>query len=205
MAAATKTPILYYFDLGSKGRGEVVRVFLRELGIDFEDKRYAYDETWQPLGKEFQQKGLSLTGKLPVLDIDGHILSQHIPILRYLSRSVGGYDGTSNYDKWLVDAVSDIYVDWREKWVANLSGKAPNYKSETVPYFYSIWDKLYSRNAGPYLLGNQVTYVDFAVFQALDNDEAVGAAPASVPETLKALRKAVSERPNIKEYIAARA
>jgi hypothetical protein len=41
---------------------------------------------------------------------------QHIPILRYLSRSVGGYDGTSNYDKWLVDAVSDIYVDWRVCW-----------------------------------------------------------------------------------------
>ena len=61
--------------------------------------------------------------------------------------------------------------------MANLSGEARNYKDETVPYFYSIWDNLYSRNAGPYLLGDQVTYVDFAVFQALDNDEAVGTAP----------------------------
>jgi glutathione S-transferase len=51
-------------------------VFLRELRLDFEDKRYAYDETWQGLSKEFQQKGLSLTGKLPALDIDGHILTQ---------------------------------------------------------------------------------------------------------------------------------
>jgi glutathione S-transferase len=65
----------------------------------------------------------------------------------------------------------------KAQWVANLSGGAPNYKSETVPYFYSIWDDLYSRNSGPYLLGNEVTYADFAVFQALDNDEAVGAAP----------------------------
>ena len=39
--------------------------------------------------------------------------SQHIPILRYLARSAGGYDGISNYDKFLVDAVADVYVDWR--------------------------------------------------------------------------------------------
>jgi len=203
MAAKTK-PVLYYFNLGSKGRGVVVRLFLRELRIEFEDKRYAYDETWPARGKEFQEKGLSLTRKLPVLEIDNHILSQHIPILRYLSRSVGSYDGTSNYDKWLVDAASDIYVDWRAQWVANLSGEARNYASETVPYFHSIWDNLYSRHTGPYLLGNQVTYVDFAIFQALDNDEAVGTLPASIPESLKTLRQAISQRPNVKEYIAAR-
>lgn len=38
---------------------------------------------------------------------------QHIPILRYLSRELGAYDGTTNWEKYLVDAVSDIYVDWR--------------------------------------------------------------------------------------------
>ena len=63
------------------------------------------------------------------------------------------------------------------QWVANLSANSPDYKSTTVSGFYSIWDKLYSQNGGPYVLGDQVTYADFAVFQALDNDEAVGAAP----------------------------
>jgi prostaglandin-H2 D-isomerase / glutathione transferase len=89
--------------------------------------------------------------------------------------------------------------------VANLSGKVPDYKTEVVPAFYKIFDTYYSRDtSGPYLLGDRVTYVDFAVFQALDNDTAVGAEPASVPESLKALRKAISERPNVKAYIAAR-
>ncbi|KAK5077818.1 hypothetical protein LTR70_009426 [Exophiala xenobiotica] len=86
---------------------------MTELGIDFEDKRYAYDETWQAKGKEFEEKGLSLTRKLPILEIDGHILSEHIPILRYLSRTIDAYDGVSNYDKYPVDAVSSIYIDWR--------------------------------------------------------------------------------------------
>lgn len=33
--------------------------------------------------------------------------------MRYLSRSVGAYDGTTSYEKWLVDAVADTYIDWR--------------------------------------------------------------------------------------------
>ncbi|KIW52037.1 hypothetical protein PV05_07710 [Exophiala xenobiotica] len=138
--APTKKVILHYFDLGSKGCGEVVRLILRELRINFEDKRYAYNDTWAKLSKTYQEKGLSVAGKLPVLEMDGHILSQHIPLLRYLSRSAGNYDGSSSYDNWLADAVSDIYVDWR----------------------------------------------------------------AAMPETLKALKKAISERPNVKEYIASR-
>ncbi|KIW12687.1 hypothetical protein PV08_09965 [Exophiala spinifera] len=202
--AVQPRPILHYFNLGSKGRGEVVRLFLRELGIDFEDKRYPYDDTWAAQSQVYQDQGLSITGKLPVLEIDGNILAQHIPILRYLARSRGGYDGSSKYDKWLVDAVSDIYIDWRAQWVANLSGNVPNYKTRVVPEFYRIFDSYYSKTDGPYLLGNTVSYVDFAVFQVLDNDAAVGAEPEHVPATLIALKKAVSERPNIKEYISAR-
>ncbi|OAP65733.1 hypothetical protein AYL99_01705 [Fonsecaea erecta] len=203
--AAAKKPVLYYFDLGSKGRGEVVRLFLRELGIEFEDKRYAYDETWGPLGKEFEEKGLTVTRKLPSLDIDGHILSQHIPILRYLSRSVGAYDGTTSYDKWLVDAVADTYIDWRYRWVANLTDKSPEYKTKVVSLYHGIWDKFYSRHPGPYLLGDTITYADFAVFQALDNDEVLGwTAVSEFPGSLKTLWTAMSERPNLKEYIATR-
>jgi len=92
---AAEKPIFHYFNLGSKGRGEVVRygvsclflrkvrclyanhydsLFMTELGIDFEDKRYAYDETWQTKSKEFEEKGLTLTLKLPILEIDGHTL-----------------------------------------------------------------------------------------------------------------------------------
>jgi hypothetical protein len=45
--------------------------------------------------------------------IDPSISFQHVPILRYLSREVGGYDGKSSYEKYIVDAVSDLYIDWR--------------------------------------------------------------------------------------------
>jgi len=49
-------------------------LFMTELGIDFEDKRYAYDATWQAKSIEFEENGLTLTRKLPTLEIDGHTL-----------------------------------------------------------------------------------------------------------------------------------
>lgn len=55
------------------------------------------------------------SGMLWCVFVHKHLLmeEQHIPILRYLSRELGAYDGTTNWEKYLVDAVSDIYVDWR--------------------------------------------------------------------------------------------
>lgn len=38
---------------------------------------------------------------------------KHVPILRYLARDLGRYDGATNAEKYLVDAVADIYIDWR--------------------------------------------------------------------------------------------
>lgn len=112
------------------------RLFLQELNINYEDVLYTYDETWPSVNKA---KGVSLTGSLPVLEIDGERLYQvrallifgephtncvqtpgytkyryqHLAILRYLSRRAGAYDGETNHEKYLVDAAADIYNDWR--------------------------------------------------------------------------------------------
>jgi glutathione S-transferase len=49
------------------------RVFLRELNIEYEDKYYEYDDTWPGVNKSL---GVSITGTLPVLKIDGKRLYQ---------------------------------------------------------------------------------------------------------------------------------
>lgn len=101
-------------------------------------------------------------------------LDKHIPILRYLARRVGGYDGETNYDEYLVDAVSDIYIDWRATLVAHLINKTPEYKKTTAPDYYRILDDYYTKNAGPYLPGNKLSYVDFAVFQMIHDNKKTG-------------------------------
>jgi hypothetical protein len=50
---------------------------LQELKIDYEDKRYPYDASFQgKVANDFEKKGMSLTRRLPILEIDGHNLTQ---------------------------------------------------------------------------------------------------------------------------------
>lgn len=48
-----------------------------------------------------------------------------------------------------------------------------------MPRAIQVLESYYQESTGPYLLGDKITYVDFAVYQILDNDAAVGAKPVS--------------------------
>ncbi|KAL2839541.1 glutathione S-transferase [Aspergillus pseudodeflectus] len=193
--------VYHYLTLGRLGRGEVVNLFLKDAGFEFDDVRYAYDDTWPETSKKLKQEGLTRTGLLPVIEHKGEKLTQHLPILRYFAREIGGYDGETNWEKYIVDAVADIYIDWRAQWVANLKGGNAEYKNKVVPDYYNLVGQYYSEREGPYLLGDKVTYVDFAVFQSIDNDRRTGTLPESLPESLVKFEKAFETRPKIAEYI----
>ncbi|RFU75739.1 glutathione s-transferase chloride channel, c-terminal [Trichoderma arundinaceum] len=199
---ATETiPTLHYLDIGRMGRGEVVRLFMRDAGIKFNDIRHAYDDTWPATSEKLKAEGITRTGKVPALLINGVTLNQHIPILRYLSRDIGRYDGETNHEKFQIDAVSDVYIDWRTRWVASLSGVTEDYKNNFVPQYYNVIAKYYSQNQGPYLLGDKITYADFAVYQSIDNDERIGTLPSELPEAVQKFREAFEARPSIAAYI----
>ncbi|KAL6909171.1 glutathione S-transferase [Trichoderma evansii] len=177
-----------------------VSLFLRDAGIEFNDIRHPYG-TWSVESDKFMEQGITRTGKLPALVINGTILNQHIPILRYLSRDIGRYDGETNHEKFQVDAISDNYIDWRAQWAANISNASDDYKNKFLPVYYAAVAKYYSDNKGPYLLGDKITYADFAIYQSIDNDERIGALPAELPAEIVTLREAIEARPNIAAYI----
>ncbi|PHH64748.1 hypothetical protein CDD81_4010 [Ophiocordyceps australis] len=198
---ASSTPVFHYFDIGSLGRGEVLRLFLLDAGIDHEDKRYSWDDTWGATSADLKSKGISRTGKVPIFDYKGAHLSQHIPILRYLARELGSYDGDSSFEKYIVDAVADMYIDWRVNWVANLKNVSDEYKNKTAPEYYNLIAQYYKDRGGPFLLGDKITYADFAIYQSIDNDAKIGALPKQLPEPILALKKAIEARPRIATYI----
>ncbi|KAH0490738.1 hypothetical protein TgHK011_002194 [Trichoderma gracile] len=196
-------PTLHYLDIGRLGRGEVVRLFLRDAGIEFNDVRHPYDDTWPATSAKLKEQGITRTGKVPALLIHGLTLNQHISILRYLARDLGSYDGETNYEKFQVDAVADVYNDWRTQWVASLGGVTDEYRNKVVPEYYNVITQYYSANKGPYLLGDRITYADFAVYQSIDNDERTGTLPAELPEAVQKFREAFERRPNVLAYIEA--
>ncbi|RAL03505.1 glutathione S-transferase [Aspergillus ibericus CBS 121593] len=199
---AQTTPAVYhYLDIGRLGRGEVVKLFLKDAGIDFTEVRYPFDDTWPQTSQKLQEEGITRTGQVPALEYQGHILTQHIPILRYLARDLGRYDGETNWERYLVDAVADIYIDWRAEWVCNLMKKSDKYKNELAPKYFNLIEKYYSDSEGPYLLGDKITYVDFAVYQIIDNDRRTGTAVETLPGSLVRLQEAVEKRDNIAAYI----
>ncbi|EEA26764.1 hypothetical protein TMatcc_004946 [Talaromyces marneffei ATCC 18224] len=200
MSASEGKPVLHYLDIGSLGRGEVIRLFLKDAGIDFEDTRYPFNDSWKDTKAELQKKGISRTGKVPVLEYKGIYLSQHIPILRYLARELKAYDGATSLEKHLVDVVADLYIDWRAQWVANLEKLSDSYKNEILPDHYKTLAYYYGKNGGPFLLGDRVTYADFAVFQSIDNNEKIGA-DATLPEELLKFKTAFEARPRVAAYL----
>ena len=61
--------------------------------------------------------------------------------------------------------------------MANIDKVSDEYKNSYVPDYLKILEHYYLQHEGPYLLGNKVTYADFAVYQSLDNDKQIGALP----------------------------
>lgn len=49
---------------------------MKDAGIEFEDIRYPHDATWPATSKELQKRGISRTGKVPVLEYNDINLSQ---------------------------------------------------------------------------------------------------------------------------------
>ncbi|KAL4965665.1 glutathione S-transferase [Aspergillus stella-maris] len=194
-------PTYHYLTLGRLGRGEVLNLFLKDAGIDKKDSFYPWDETWPAASEKLIQQGLTRTGLLPALEYKGGIYNQHIPTLRFLARELNAYDGETNKEKYIVDSVADVYIDWRSQWVASLKGASAEYKDTVVPKYYKVIGQYYSESAGPYLLGDKVTYADFAVYQSIDNERRTGTLPAELPESLVKFQEAFEARPNIKDYI----
>lgn len=95
---------LTYFDFDG-GRGEPVRIALHAAGIDFEDERWTFPE--------FQEKrGDTRFNAVPVLDIDGIVVTQSNAMCRYIGRLAGLYPEDplqALYCDEAMDACEDLF------------------------------------------------------------------------------------------------
>jgi glutathione S-transferase len=54
----------------------VFSLFLKDAGVEYQDIRYANDDTWPNTSEELKQKGLTRTGKVPAIEYKGVVLNQ---------------------------------------------------------------------------------------------------------------------------------
>lgn len=74
---------LHYFDIDG-GRAEPIRIAFHKAGIDFEDHRVSFPEFMEGRDK-------LRFGALPVLEIDGAVVTQSNAIGRYVAKMAGLY------------------------------------------------------------------------------------------------------------------
>lgn len=61
----------------------VIRLFMIDAGIKFEERLYARDATWPETKEKLKKQGLTRTGQLPSVEYKGKVLTGvrcHLPI-----------------------------------------------------------------------------------------------------------------------------
>jgi len=112
---------LTYFDL--YGRGEACRMALAHGKCDWEDNRVG-GETWQA----FKAANLPEDGQVPVLQVDGKILTQSEAICRFIGAKTGAYPIADPFACHFADSVINTCSDFEKKGPKGDDGKPLMYK-----------------------------------------------------------------------------
>ncbi len=152
---------LTYFDFDG-GRAEPVRIAFHAAGIEFEDERISFAE----FGKMRRSTRFS---SMPVLEIDGHAITQSNAMCRYVGKMGGLYpegDLQALYCDEAMDATEDLlhYIVH----TFGLEGEALKVARETlVDGWLSIYlkglNELLTRG-GEYFADNRMTVADLKVY-----------------------------------------
>ncbi|KAL8832730.1 MAG: hypothetical protein Q9191_000067 [Dirinaria sp. TL-2023a] len=203
-------PTLHYFDFASRGRGQTVRLLWEDAGIAYTDVRYSFDE--YPSYKKSIISELNPTSNVPVVELNGKVLTQSYAILRYFARQLGKYDGANDDEKYWADAMCDIAIDWRTLFVQAFFSEdrertyAVHQDTARNHYLKAMETHLSTSQIsirGPFVVGNTFTYSDIVLYQILHDENLTqeGRKGLKGYQRLIKLVDAVEQRPNITAFL----
>jgi len=153
---------LTYFDIDG-GRAEPIRIAFHAAGIDFEDNRLSFPEFGE-MRKETR------FNSVPVLEIDGIVVTQSNALSRYVGKLAGLYpedDTQAMYCDEVLGALEDILH--RIVPTFGLKGEELQQAREKLAdgwlstYVRGL-DELLSRGGGEYFAGGALTVADLKAF-----------------------------------------
>ena len=185
---------LTYFN--GRGRAEVSRLIFAQAGVEYEDKRVSSEE-WGQL------KPQTPFGYMPILEVDGKILSGSVPIARFLAERYG-LAGSNDVENAEIAGIVDLIQDFGAEFFKSIFEKDEARKAEIkkkldeelIPKYMTNLEKLVT--AEGWLYGSKVTYADLLFF-----DFSSRLPEGVVPKYpgLKALNKKVEALPNIAKWL----
>lgn len=153
--------VLNYFPI--QGRAEVVRVMLSYLNITYDERAlpsplFGQQAEWEKVRGEFEFLAV------PVLEIDGHKLSETRSILRYLAAKHHLHP-LDAYDLWRVDSLVDHYGDVEKAFFAVTLSKDEDaikgfIEKTLVPTLLVLEARLKDNLTQDYLVGRALTVAD---------------------------------------------
>ena len=189
---------LSYFN--GRGRAEVIRLILAQAGVEYEDKRIAFED-WGQL------KPQTPFGYMPILEVDGKVLSGSVPLARFLAERHGlaGSNDVENAEiAGIIDCLTDLglqFIRWlfEEKDETRKAELKKKIDEVHIPKHFSNLEKRIS--AEGWLYGSKVTYADLVLYAVSSrlSDEVLIKYPG-----LKSIKEKVEALPNIAKWLKER-
>ncbi|GBN67968.1 Glutathione S-transferase class-mu isozyme 1 [Araneus ventricosus] len=194
-------PVLCYWNI--RGVAEPIRYLLHYKKVDFEDKRYPADD---PGYDQWQKDKLEVGLDFQVLPyyIEGDIkLTHNIAIMRYLGYKYG-LTGNTSEEKRRVVIAEQQSVDFRDKLRSSVTSKEFQATEKegflkTVQPMLQQWENFLGDNK--FVAGDDITYVDFMVYEALDHYRIYHESVLDDYPSLTAYFNRIKNLPEIQDYL----
>lgn len=193
---------LYYFN--SRGNAEAIRLIFAQAGVKYEDVRLS-SEQWV----EFKPK--TPYGTMPVLDIDGKILSGSGPISRYLAKQYG-LAGEDDIARLVLEGAEDAINDLKakigsvvfEKDEDKKAAQKKDFDEKLLPRILGGLENLAASNPDGWFYGSKVSYVEFWFIQVVEYLQMLNPTVLDKYPALKKLNESTRNLPNIAKWIKER-
>jgi glutathione S-transferase len=211
---------LYYWPT-IQGRGEYVRLALEDAGVEYADVARRGERGMAAMMKMMQAQRGTPPFAPPFLKAGALVIGQTANILLYLGARHGLAPKAEAGRLWvhqlqltIADFVLEIHDThhplgpslYYEDQRAPAKKRTDEFWKARVPKYLGYFERLKDGSGGVYVTGRRICYVDLSLFQIVEGlryafPRRMAAFEPKIPG-LVALHDRVTERPNIKAYLA---
>ncbi|KAG8519699.1 Glutathione S-transferase A4 [Galemys pyrenaicus] len=198
-------PKLFYFH--GRGRMESIRWLLAAAGVEFEEEFLETREQYERMTTKLQKDGRLLFGQVPLVEMDGMMLTQMRAILSYLAAKYNLY-GKDLKERVRIDMYVDGTLDLMMM-IAVAAFKTPQEKEESLALtvkkaktrYFPVFEKILKSHGEGFLVGNKFSWADIQLLEAILMMEELDASILSDFPLLKAFKTRISNIPTIKAFL----